>query len=143
MSDVRAACTSEQHEALKVDPAFRTRAEYIGVQVAGDLRIELRQCPLCGSTLGVVISTGRSEPPRSRGGSRQGQRSIVIVDDDAAIREALREALEDEDYSVLEAEDGVRGLELLSNAHPALVLLDLYMPNLDGYHFVEEMRRDP
>jgi len=64
---------------------------------------------------------------------------VLVVDDDRAIRETLRLALEDEGYTVLEAADGVIALELL-RAHvlPMVVLLDLRMPRLDG---IEVLRR--
>jgi CheY-like chemotaxis protein len=58
---------------------------------------------------------------------------ILVVDDDAAIRKALRMALEDEGYLVSEASDGARALEYLrSCAEPVVVLLDFMMPRMDG-----------
>lgn len=59
---------------------------------------------------------------------------ILIVDDDADIREALGELLRDEGYSALEASDGVAAMDaLLSSPHPLIVLLDLLMPHLSGF----------
>src|SRR5262249_48371660 len=58
---------------------------------------------------------------------------VLIVDDDWAIRETLRTALEEEGYAVAEAGDGARALELLyTSPLPCIVLLDLRMPVLDG-----------
>lgn len=58
---------------------------------------------------------------------------ILVVDDDAAIRKALRMVLEDEGYLVSEAQDGARALEYLrSCVEPVVVLLDFMMPRMDG-----------
>lgn len=58
---------------------------------------------------------------------------VLVVDDDTDIRETLRLALEDEGYSVHEAEDGVIALRTLRESpRPFVVLLDLMMPRLDG-----------
>lgn len=58
---------------------------------------------------------------------------VLIVDDDEGIRETLRFALEDADYVVHEATDGVAALGILRTSKaPMVVLLDLMMPGLDG-----------
>ena len=65
---------------------------------------------------------------------------VLVVDDDRAIRETLRMALEDEGYAVLEAADGLVALELLrSHVVPMVVLLDLRMPRLDGVEVLREV----
>lgn len=59
--------------------------------------------------------------------------AILVVDDDKAIRDTLRLALEDSDYQVVEATDGNAGLEALqASSSPLVVLLDQFMPHLDG-----------
>lgn len=59
--------------------------------------------------------------------------SILVVDDDTAIRETLRDVLEDSGYTVIESQDGLRALEYLRKSPtPMIVLLDLMMPQLDG-----------
>ncbi len=58
---------------------------------------------------------------------------VLVVDDDDAIRETLRFALEDAGYHVLEAADGLAALRLLrTTSERMIVLLDLMMPSLDG-----------
>lgn len=58
---------------------------------------------------------------------------VLVVDDDEGIRETLRFALEDANYSVHEAIDGAAALEMLRiSKQPMVVLLDLMMPGLDG-----------
>jgi DNA-binding response OmpR family regulator len=65
---------------------------------------------------------------------------ILIVDDDAAIRESLRDALADEGYDVIVAADGRQALAQMS-PRPALILVDLMMPELDGWELIDELRR--
>src|SRR5258708_27626403 len=77
-------------------------------------------------------------PPDTEREGRQERRGepmahVFVVDDDPGIRAVLRSALEAEDHAVLEAADGVSGLEeLRASAWPLVVLLDLRMPHLDG-----------
>jgi hypothetical protein len=63
----------------------------------------------------------------------------LIVDDDAENRDIMRRMLEKEGWTVLEAEDGSQGLERLMESRPELVLLDLMMPSMDGFEFIEEV----
>ena len=65
---------------------------------------------------------------------------ILIVEDDADIREGVRILLEGEGYSVSEAENGRKGLELLEE-EPDLVTLDVMMPGLSGLRTCEELRK--
>jgi two-component system, OmpR family, response regulator MprA len=68
---------------------------------------------------------------------------ILVVDDNAALRENLAEALEDEGYSVVLAEDGARALAALEQGPlPEVVLLDLMMPKIDGRELVARIRAD-
>jgi CheY-like chemotaxis protein len=69
---------------------------------------------------------------------------ILVVDDNAALRENLAEALEAEGYRVEQAADGVRAMESLAGEPPpSVVLLDLLMPGLTGREIVERIRKDP
>ncbi|HEX6275971.1 MAG TPA: response regulator [Polyangiaceae bacterium] len=70
---------------------------------------------------------------------------ILIVDDDPDIRDALEELLTDRGFSVLSAVNGADALNLLRtlDAPPAIILLDVMMPVLDGYGFLEERSKDP
>jgi CheY-like chemotaxis protein len=68
----------------------------------------------------------------------------LIVDDDADIRDALAAALSDEGYLVETAPNGEEALSKLRHGlSPRLILLDLMMPVLDGFSFVERQRSDP
>jgi CheY-like chemotaxis protein len=69
---------------------------------------------------------------------------ILIVEDDVAIRQTVAELLEDEGYQVDCAVNGADALALLERSEaPALILLDLMMPVMDGWSFRESQRRDP
>ena len=67
-------------------------------------------------------------------------RSILVIEDDDAIRETLQEALAMEGYEVLLAANGKEALDIIHDgARPGLALLDLMMPVMDGWHFLEEL----
>ena len=68
---------------------------------------------------------------------------VLIVEDDADTRAVLRRSLEKEGWRVSEAENGRVGLERVVAEHPALVLLDLMMPEMDGFEFLEGLRARP
>jgi CheY-like chemotaxis protein len=71
--------------------------------------------------------------------------AILIVDDDYDVRSALSEMLEEEGFAVEGAHNGREALARLRSgvAHPALILLDLMMPGMDGWDFRSEQMRDP
>lgn len=65
---------------------------------------------------------------------------ILVVDDDKNTRALFRAILENEGYTVSTAEDGVRALSLMDSEHIDLVVLDVMMPNMDGYDFTSALR---
>ena len=67
--------------------------------------------------------------------------SILIIEDDAAIRQGLVDVLELEGYATLEAPDGGVGLELAISAECTLILLDLMLPEVSGMEILAEIRR--
>jgi CheY-like chemotaxis protein len=71
-------------------------------------------------------------------------RPIVVVEDDEGIRETMAALLEDEGFAVVQAENGLIGLEALHlRPDTALVLLDLWMPVMNGWQMMEALRNDP
>ena len=68
--------------------------------------------------------------------------SILIVEDDEITREMLKKSLETNEYKVSVAKNGKEGLERVKRAKPALILLDLMMPEMDGFEFAEELREN-
>ena len=68
---------------------------------------------------------------------------VLVVDDDAAAREVTCTALEREDVGVIQAGDGKQALELLARVTPQIILLDLMMPVMDGFEFLEALKERP
>ena len=71
----------------------------------------------------------------------RGPGNLLVVDDDRATRDVVRRVLERDGWSVFEAANGRRGLEMVGEADPAIILLDLMMPEMDGFEFLSEIRR--
>jgi signal transduction histidine kinase len=69
--------------------------------------------------------------------------TIVVVDDRALNRKFLVTLLGYAGHRLLEASDGVEGLEIVRAQRPDLVIVDLVMPTMDGYEFVRQLRADP
>ncbi|GJD81337.1 response regulator [Methylobacterium gregans] len=69
--------------------------------------------------------------------------TCLIVDDSAVIRKVARRIVETLGFTAAEAEDGAEGLEACRQAMPEAILLDWNMPNVDGYSFLQEVRRMP
>ncbi len=67
---------------------------------------------------------------------------ILVCDDDKHTRLLLKAVLEAEKYEVFCAKDGVDALALLEKEHIDLVVLDIMMPNMDGYEFTETLREN-
>ena len=67
--------------------------------------------------------------------------SLLFIEDDTAIRTALRLALEDEGYTVREAKDGAEGLAKFAETTPDLVLLDLRLPDISGFDVCRQLRQ--
>ena len=70
------------------------------------------------------------------------QRTILLVEDDQETREMMQRMLEKEGWSVAAATDGRRGLERMRAVRPRVVVLDLMLPELDGFGFLAAMRAD-
>ena len=67
-------------------------------------------------------------------------RPILVIDDDDAIRMTVADLLELEGYAVVTAVNGADGLSVLERTDPALILLDMRMPVLDGWGFARALR---
>ncbi len=91
--------------------------------------------PIDRSRLSSILKKYRRERPEGTASAL-----ALVVDDDPDSRQMVRQILERDGWSVSEAENGRVGLERVSEARPDLVILDLMMPELDGFGFAEALR---
>ena len=68
--------------------------------------------------------------------------TVLVIDDEAGIRDVLREILIDEGYTVLTAEDGLEGLQIIGSERVDLVILDVWLPNMGGIDVLKEIKAD-
>ena len=100
------------------------------------------------SPSGTAAPHGQSEAPSRAGCSPEAVTSergatVMIVDDDDAIREALEDVLSDEGYRIVGMSDGQRALEHLNaEGCPDAILVDLWMPVMDGWKFLDALLGD-
>jgi CheY-like chemotaxis protein len=83
-----------------------------------------------------VLNTARSN-------GKGGKPSILVVDDEAHIRNLLKQELTEIGYHVREASDGREALEAIRNQHPDLVILDVMMPEMNGFDVAAVLKNDP
>jgi CheY-like chemotaxis protein len=74
---------------------------------------------------------------------RRDRRTLVAIDDDPVDLDLLEAVLAPEGWEVLRAGGGEEGLRLVRRVRPAVVVLDLLMPEVDGFEVVEQLRADP
>jgi len=97
-----------------------------------------------GMPLTVASSFDRQEVLQSiRASTQPGKKRVLIVDDDAGLRALLAESLADEGYEVAEASDGRTAIEKLEELKPNLLLLDLHIPQIDGWGVIHHMTQNP
>jgi DNA-binding response OmpR family regulator len=110
----------------------------IVVRAFGNKRVDARwRNPNAGGRIG---QNGRSAPGTGPKRDWTPVHTLLFIEDDDHIRLALRLALEDEGYDVVEAPDGRTGLALFDEADPDLVLLDLRLPDVSGFEVCRTMR---
>ena len=73
----------------------------------------------------------------------EGKKRVLVVEDDLATREIIRRIIERDHWILDEAENGIIGLQQVSQNPPDLILLDLMMPEMDGFEFIEHLRQNP
>jgi CheY-like chemotaxis protein len=87
--------------------------------------------PVDRDRLAAILQKYQGEDP---------SRLVLVIEDEGATRQMLRRTLEKEGWTVSEAENGRVGFERLGENRPALILLDLMMPEMDGFAFVTALR---
>jgi CheY-like chemotaxis protein len=125
---------------LKADPSLRD-VPVIIVSVLDERRLgralgaaEYLVKPVDGDRLAAVLQRFRPAAAST---------SVLLVEDDVATRELLARQLSQAGWTVHTAADGAEALDLLARETPALILLDLLMPRLDGFDFLERFRERP
>ncbi len=98
-----------------------------------------------GSTFTIVLP--RVAPGLSRGGDTepdtvQAGSEVLVIDDEAGMRDSLSEALTGAGYSVVTASSGKQGLELARRRQPHAIILDIIMPGMDGWMVLRELKQD-
>jgi UDP-3-O-[3-hydroxymyristoyl] N-acetylglucosamine deacetylase len=71
---------------------------------------------------------------------RESEKTILVVDDEDKVRESVREVLGDEGYRVIDTADGGRVLDLVEQEKPGVVLLDIWMPQIDGIDLLKQIK---
>jgi len=90
--------------------------------------------PIERDRLAVILNKYRCNRPKC---------SVLLVEDDELAREMMRRILEKEGWQVAEAQNGRVGLEQVIECQPELILLDLMMPEMDGFQFLTQLRQIP
>jgi signal transduction histidine kinase/CheY-like chemotaxis protein len=90
------------------------------------------------------VATPASLPPTTAAAvAEDGRRTVVVIDDDPLDLDLVEAVLAPEGYTVVRAASGEDGVRLVRHEHPLVVLLDLRMPDMDGFEVAERLRADP
>ena len=159
VADTGVGIPPEEHEAI-FDQFHQVGVTTRGVREGAGLGLAItrRLVELHRGRIWVESQPGQRQPfhlyaPQRRsigdgggagcGRRRIGMKKIVVVDDNAASRELIREVLDSPDHRIMEAADGREALDLILANDPDLVLLDIQLPGLDGYSVVRRLRQNP
>ena len=69
------------------------------------------------------------------------KRKILVIDDEEIIRDLIKMILEEEEYSIFTAENGINGFKIIEKEVPDLILLDIVMPEMEGIEFLRIMKK--
>ena len=70
------------------------------------------------------------------------KKKILVIEDEATLQKALNEVLSRDGYEVVSSLDGLRGLELVKEENPDLILLDIILPKMDGFEVLKRIKED-
>ena len=70
------------------------------------------------------------------------KKKVLTVDDSRTIRNMLLVTLNNAGFDIVQAEDGIEGLEVLEESNPDVIVTDINMPRLDGFGFIEGVRQN-
>jgi len=127
------------------DDAFLDRIEACAREVVASLGASTEIfCAREGhqATFEGVVDSARAAQTPAQDTSHSGSLLILIVDDDEDLRVLARRALVRGGHRVIEAGGGIEGLEMIASQRPDLIVLDLNMPDVDGFELLRRMRAD-
>jgi signal transduction histidine kinase/CheY-like chemotaxis protein len=81
-------------------------------------------------------------PPPTEPAEKQAQ-DVLVIDEDESVQKALTKILEPEGFSVISARTGQDGLRLARERNPKIIILDILMPDMDGWTVLKELKQDP
>ncbi len=67
---------------------------------------------------------------------------ILIIEDEKFLRELISQKLKNEGFEILQAVNGEDGIKIAKQEKPELILLDLFLPDIDGWKVIEEIKKD-
>ena len=68
---------------------------------------------------------------------------ILVIDDSMVIRRTVKDMLPEGKFEVIEAKDGLQGMDLIRNANPNLIMLDFFLPKMSGWDVYQEIQKEP
>jgi twitching motility two-component system response regulator PilH len=108
----------------------------------GNLRFRVGLTCVWGLISSLPAKAGVSRPRFKSQGVEAMAKKILVVDDEQDAVDFVSEVLEGEGYQVVTAPDGSKGLASMRSEKPDLVILDVQMPEMDGFEVFQEMKKD-
>jgi PAS domain S-box-containing protein len=127
--------------AFAVEKALRAGLRETLSLLIDSLEKELVPAVAAASTI-LPMSSGLPDEVPATDSASKSRPAILVIDDETSVHDLLVDVFHD-DYEVLDAHDGVTGLQLAKLKSPDLILLDVMMPGLDGYEVCEQLKKDP
>ncbi len=95
------------------------------------------------SSIHQLIESGEWNPQELSRAAPGDARLVLVIDDDVAVHDLLRDLLEKEGFKVASAASGKEGIKLAYQLRPAIITLDVYMPDSDGWTVLTTLKADP
>ena len=113
--------------------------------------IDVKSKPGVGTTFSVRLPAERAGVPEAApiemaptpaGHATARTNSVLVIDDDATVRDLMRRYLSREGFDVVTADGGREGLEFARELHPSVITLDVFMPDMDGWSVLQAIKQD-